>query len=168
MASWEIERRWLVRARPGLREELGEGWSLRQGYVRGGDPAVRIRTGEPRGPVLSCKSGGGVRRREAETVVPDEVAQLLFEVAGERVLAKTRHRIGRWEVDWFEEDLEGLVLLELEMEREDEPVPEPPEGIEVLHEVTHDKRFVSSKLAGLGSEERKALVGRVYREAEAG
>lgn len=167
MATWEIERRWLVRARPGLREELGEGWSLRQGYVRGDEPSVRIRTGEPRGPVLSCKSGRGVRRREAEAVVPREVAELLFQAAGDRVLEKSRYRIGPWEVDWFEGDLEGLVLLELELEHEDDPVPEPPAGIKVLHEVTHDKRFVSSKLAEATRAERRALVGDVYGEVEA-
>lgn len=167
MAAWEIERRWLVRARAGLREELGEGWPLRQGYVRADAPSVRIRTGEPRGAVLCCKTGRGVRRREAEAVVPEEVAELLFQAAGDRVLEKRRYRIGPWEVDWFEGDLEGLVLLELEMDEEDDPVPEVPEGIEVLLEVTDDKRFVSGQLAGASPTERRALVEAAYREAGA-
>lgn len=162
--AWEIERRWLVRVRPGLREELDGGWRLRQGYVRGGDPSVRIRTGEPRGPVLACKAGKGVRRREVEVVVPPEMAELLFQASGTRVIEKTRYRVGPWELDWFGGALEGLVLLELELEDEDDPVPEPPSGIEVLHEVTTDKRFVSSKLARLSDVERRALVARVQAE----
>lgn len=164
MVSWEIERRWLVRARPGLREELGEGWSLRQGYVRADGPSVRIRTGEPRGPVLACKAGRGVRRQEAETVVPQEVAEMLFQAAGARVIEKTRYPVGPWELDYFEGDLEGLTLLELELEDEEDPLPELPEGIKIVHEVTNDKRFVSSKLASMTSRARKALVGQVYRE----
>jgi CYTH domain-containing protein len=164
--GYEIERRWLVRARPGLREELEGGWHLRQGYVRAEEPAVRIRSGEPRGPVLTCKAGRGVRRREAETVVSPEMAELLFEAAGERVLEKVRFRIGPWELDWFDGDLEGLVLLELELEGEADPVPNPPHGVNVLHEVTDHKELVSADLASMTSAERRALVRRVYAEAE--
>jgi CYTH domain-containing protein len=163
--GYEIERRWLVRARPGLREELEGGWHLRQGYVRAEEPAVRIRSGEPRGPVLTCKAGRGVRRREAETVVSPEMAELLFEAAGERVLEKVRFRIGPWELDWFHGDLEGLVLLELELDEERDPVPDPPAGIQVLHEVTNHNTLVSADLAAMNSRERRALVRRVYAEA---
>ena len=164
-AGYEIERRWLVRARPGLREELEGGWRLRQGYVRAEEPAVRIRSGEPRGPVLTCKAGRGVRRREAETVVSPEMAELLFEAAGDRVLEKVRFRIGPWELDWFDGDLEGLVLLELELEEERDPVPDPPPGLELLHEVTDHNSLVSAAMAAMTSGERRALVRRVYAEA---
>lgn len=164
MATWEIERRWVVRVRPGLRSELGEGWPLRQGYVRPGDPSVRIRTGEPRGPVLGCKSGRGIRRREAEAVVSDELAELLFQAAGPRVLEKTRYPLGPWELDYFAGDLEGLVLLEIELEHDDDPLPEPPEGVDMVHEATDVKTFTSSHLASLSSGERRAVVAAVYQE----
>ena len=165
-SGWEIERRWLVRVREGLREELGEGWSLRQGYLKADGVSVRIRTGEPRGPVLTCKSGRGVKRREADTVVPGEVAEMLFTAAGKRVLEKTRYPVGPWELDYFDGDLEGLVLLELEMEDPDDPVPEPPEGIEVVHEVTDDRRMTSGNLASLSGKEQRKLVRRIYEEFE--
>lgn len=164
--GWEIERRWIVRVRPGLREELGEGRPLRQGYVRGQGPSVRIRTGEARGPVLACKSGQGIRRREAEVVVPPEMAELLFQAAGDRVLEKTRYVMGPWELDWFAGDLEGLTLLEIELGGEAEVLPETPEGIQKLREVTHDNSFTSSGLAALTSREQKALVERIYGAGE--
>lgn len=164
---YEIERRFLVRVED-------HGWEvadverrlLRQGYIRAGDPSIRIRMGEPRGPVLTCKSGKGVKRTEVETVVPEELAAALFEAAEDRVLEKIRWRIGPWELDRFVGPLEGLFLLEVELEHEDEPVPEPPAGIRVLREVTDDKRFTSSYLASLKPRKQSRLVRKVYKEVK--
>lgn len=164
--GWEIERRFLVRV-PGARwPPREEGHHLRQGYVRHGDPSVRIRTGEPRGPVLTCKSGSGVRRSEVEVVVTDEVAAALFEAAGDHVLEKVRFPIGRWTLDRFLGDLDGLALLEIELEAEDQVLPDPPSGLHVLREVTDDKRFVSGRLAALEPRERRKMVKKAYKEAE--
>jgi CYTH domain-containing protein len=155
---WEIERRYLVRVDPAIWARLGEGHHFRQGYVRTGSRAVRIRTGEPRGAVLTLKSGKGVRRREVETIVCPEVAEGLLEASGRRVIEKVRHRIGPWELDRFEGALEGLVLLEIELEDEDDPVPGPPDGVTVIREVTDDKRFTNSVLASLTQNEQRRMV----------
>lgn len=165
---WEIERRYLVRVGEALWDQLGQGSPYRQGYIRAHDPAVRVRLGEPRGPVLTVKSGLGVRRREVETVVPPEVAEALLEASGDRVIRKVRWRIGPWELDRFEGPLAGLTLLEIELEQEDDPVPAPPARIRICSEVTGDKRFTSSHLAILNPEDQMALVSRVYREVEEG
>lgn len=162
---FEIERRYLVRVRDRLWEGMGEALSFRQGYVKTGSPSVRIRTGEPRGAVLTCKSGKGVKRREVEAVVPPEVAEALFEAAGDRVLEKTRFRTGPWELDRFTGGLEGLTLLEIELDDEDDPVPSPPEGVSILREVTDDKRFTSSHLARMKKSDQRTLVRAVYLEA---
>ncbi|HET9949021.1 MAG TPA: hypothetical protein VFQ22_08875 [Longimicrobiales bacterium] len=160
--AWEIERRFLVRA--GETVAPGPGRHLRQGYVVHGDPSVRIRTGEARGAVLTCKSGSGIRRSEVETVVPEEVADALFRAAGSQVLEKVRWQLGPWTLDRFLGALEGLHLLEIELEREDEPLPEPPEGVQVLREVTDDGRFVSGQLARMKDEDRRELVKMAYEE----
>lgn len=166
--AYEIERRYLVRFDEDRRGDLPDGWSLRQGYVRNGTPSVRIRTGEPRGNVLTCKSGEGVKRQEAETVVPDDVAEALFLAAEKRVIEKTRYPIGPWELDEFGGDLEGLWLMEVELEAEDDAVPDPPAGVEILREVTDDKRFVSGHLARMNKGAKRKLVKKVYREVEGG
>ncbi|HUF74852.1 MAG TPA: hypothetical protein VMM35_01175, partial [Longimicrobiales bacterium] len=105
--GWEIERRFLVRVAGGVRNTLGEGRHLRQGYVRNGKPSVRIRAGEARGSVLTCKSGSGIRRSEVETVVPDEVAEALFEAAEDRIIEKIRWELGGWTLDRFLGPLDG-------------------------------------------------------------
>jgi CYTH domain-containing protein len=160
---WEIERRYLVRVDPDVWSRVGAGHHYRQGYLKKGSPSVRIRVGEPRGPVLTLKSGNGVRRREVETVVPRDVADGLLKAAGRRVIEKVRHRLGPWELDRFDGALDGLTLLEIELDDEDDPVPKPPAGIHIMREVTNDKRFTSHALARMRKKERRRLVAKVYR-----
>ncbi len=164
--GWEIERRYLVRVTEDLWSRLESGHHLRQGYVATGGSSIRIREGEPRGSVLTIKSGGGVRRREVEAVVPTNVADALFELAGDHVLEKVRFRMGPWELDRFLGPLEDLRLLEIELDAVDQPIPEPPEGVSVLREVTDDKRFTSNYLSGLPKADARAFVAAVYRETE--
>jgi adenylate cyclase len=162
--GWEIERRFLVRVAEGTWKALGSGRQLRQGYIRNGKPSVRIRIGEDRGAVLTCKEGSGIRRHEVEAVVPADMAAALFQAAEDRVIAKIRWRLGGWELDRFLGPLEGLELMEAELGRDDEALPEVPAGIEVLREVTDDKRFVSGHLASLTPKEQRKLVESAYNE----
>lgn len=164
--TFEIERRYLVQVRPGLWREAGDGVQLRQGYVKTGTPSVRIRLGEPRGAVLTCKAGSGVKRTEVETVVPGPVAEALFLAAGGRIIEKVRYLLGPWELDRFQGGLEGLTLLEIELGHEEDPVPAPPPGVRILHEVTDDNRFTSSALSRLKPGDQRKLVRLVYEEVE--
>ena len=90
----------------------------------------------------------------------------LFEAAGDQVLEKVRFPIGAWTLDRFLGDLDGLALLEIELEAEDEALPAPPSGVAVLREVTGDKRFVSGRLASLEPGERRKLVKTAYKEVD--
>lgn len=164
--GWEIERRFLVRCADAMWLRLGEGNHLRQGYVRNGEPSVRIRIGEPRGAVLNCKSGSGIRRSEVEAIVPADVAQALFQAAEDRVVEKIRWRMGAWELDRFLGALEGLMLLEIELDAEDQAMPPVPEGVHVLREVTDDKRFVSGYLARMPHKKQRKLVKQAYKEVK--
>jgi CYTH domain-containing protein len=162
--TFEVERRYLVRVRDGLWATLGEGSRLQQGYVAAGRSSVRIRLGEPRGPVLTCKSGAGVRRREVEAVVPEPLADALLEASGGRRIEKIRHRLGRWELDRFGGGLEGLVLMEVELDREDEPIPDPPDGVVIIREVTDDNHFTNQGLACMTPKAQRELVRAVQEE----
>lgn len=164
--AWEIERRFLVKVADALWFQLGEGHHLKQGYVRNGQPSVRIRVGEPRGAVLTCKSGRGIRRSEVETIVPDEVAAALFEAAEDRTIEKIRWKIGPWELDRFLGSLDGLALLEIELDAENDPLPNPPDSVHILREVTDDKRFVSGNLARMDPRAQKKMVKKVYKEVK--
>lgn len=160
---FEIERRYLVSVDGGLWSRLSGGRRFRQGYVKTGNPSVRVRTGEARGPVLTLKSGKGVKRREVETVIPQDVADALLEAAGKRVLDKVRFVLGPWELDRFEGELEGLTLLEIELDHEDDAIPTPPEGVKVIREVTDDKTMTSSALARMSKKEQVRLVHKLYK-----
>jgi len=164
--GWEIERRFLVQVDEALWFRIGEGYHLRQGYVRNGEPSVRVRIGEPRGAVLTCKSGTGIRRSEVETVVPDEVATALFLAAENRTIEKIRWKLGPWELDRFLGSLDGLALLEVELEAEDDPLPEAPEGVLILREVTDDNRFVNGRLARMKFKHQRKLVKKAYKEVK--
>lgn len=160
---FEIERRYLVSVDADLWARLHDGRRFRQGYVKTGNPSVRVRTGEARGPVLTLKSGKGVKRREVETVIPQDVADALLEAAGKRVVEKVRFVLGPWELDRFEGELEGLTLLEIELEHEDDAIPAPPAGIKVIREVTDDKSMTSSALARMPKKDQVRLVRTLYK-----
>lgn len=163
-AGWEIERRFLVRVESSTWSWLGQGKLLRQGYLRAKDPVLRVRVGEDRGPVITCKSGKGMRRTEAESVVDAVVADALFIAAGESVIEKVRWRLGEWELDRFLGALDGLELLEIELEAETQPLPEPPPGVVILKEVTDVGAFTSARIARMKPKERRAFVRRAYRK----
>ena len=145
---------------------LGDGHHYRQGYIRNGEPSVRIRTGEPRGAVLTCKIGSGIRREEVETVVPEEMAVRLMEAAEDRIVEKIRWKIGPWELDRFLGALDGLALMEIELGDESDPMPEVPHGVQIVREVTDDNQFVSGRLARLTPKKQRKLVKKAYKEVK--
>ncbi len=166
-SGFEIERRFLVHVPDSLWSGLEQGLRYRQGYVlTDGIASVRIRSGEPRGPVLTVKSGRGIKRREVETVVPREMADALFTACERRVLEKIRFRIGPWELDRFVGSLSGLALLEIELTHVGDVIPEPPQGVSIIREVTMDNRFTSAHLAHLIEVDRRAFVADVYEEVQ--
>ncbi len=99
-------------------------------------------------------------------MVTEEVAVALFEAAGDHVLEKIRFPVGAWTLDRFLGDLDGLALMEIELEAEDEALPPFPTNLRVLREVTDDKRFVSGRLAALEPGERRKLVQKAYKEGD--
>ena len=154
----EIERRFLCRiVVAGALEGAGRRIMIRQGYLTRDAPAVRIRQKDGE-YLLTIKSGAGRVRREVEVAVGPEEGEALMAMAGEHRLEKVRHAAGRWEVDVFGGKLAGLVLAEVELEREDEPLPPAPPWLELVREITDDAAFTNQRLAWLERGEAARFV----------
>lgn len=144
MAS-EIERKFLVRGdtwRPGP-----EGVLQRQGYLSVEDPTVRVRIAGRRATLTVKGAQTGLTRPEFEYEVPLADAEEMLLLCAFAV-EKTRHvrEFGgrRWEIDEFHGANEGLVIAEIELEREDESFALP---LWLGAEVSRDPRYRVSSLA---------------------
>lgn len=132
----EIERKFLL-ANDGWRAVAHASVVMAQGYlnavgaVAGGDTlaSVRVRIAGAEA-FLNIKSReSGVRRQEFEYAIPvGEARALLALCVGGRV-EKTRHYVNHqghlWEVDEFSGANAGLMVAEIELQREDEPFDRP-------------------------------------------
>lgn len=138
----EIERKFLL-ANDAWRADVQRRASMSQGYLAsGGRVSVRIRVAGNEA-WLNIKSGGLVAsRQEYEYAVPVAEARELLALAEGPLIEKTRHFVEHggktWEIDEFHGENAGLVVAELELEREDEPFQRPPW---LGEEVTHLERF---------------------------
>jgi adenylate cyclase len=131
----EIERKFLL---------AGDGWrklSLRQERLRDGlvastvDRKVRVRVYDGGGSAratLTVKTGTGARRNaEFEYAIPVADAEdLLARHCDDLLLTKTRHYVPHegftWEIDVYEGLLDGVVMAEVELTRQDIDLPLPP------------------------------------------
>ncbi len=145
----EIERKFLIRDES-WRAVVARTERLRQGYVATTARAsVRIRVSGERAWLGLKGRVMGASRPEYEYAVPlAEADEMLRNLCAEGHVEKLRHYVPHagheWEVDEFLGDNAGLVVAELELEREDERFERP--GWLGL-EVTHDERYYNSSLA---------------------
>lgn len=145
--SVEIERKFLVR--DDRWKALGQGVLLRQGYLSSHpDRIVRVRI-EGDAAMLTIKGRSvGATRGEWEYPIPLTDAQVFLDSLCERpIIEKYRSRIRFegmvWEVDEFLGENAGLVVAEIELEREDQPFVKPDW---IGKEVTQDARYFNANL----------------------
>lgn len=140
-----------------------------QAYVVTGDPEVRVRrtmnvfdAGVPLAGTyfMAVKSGAGLIREEIEFAIPDADGMGLFQMARRRI-KKVRYHINDWEIDIFQGELHGLVVAEIEVAHADIPAPEPPAGIELIADVTHDPAFKNKALFLMDSRTLQQHIERV-------
>jgi len=144
----EIERKYLVKTegwRPGY-----ESNPIRQGYLAFGPPAsVRVRISGAKAYLNIKRSTLAISRDEFEYSIPGEEAEfMLNRLCLGNPVEKTRHLVRHagllWEVDVFEGANAGLVVAEVELEREDQPIDLPPW---VGREVSGEPQYLNSSLA---------------------
>ena len=165
----EIERRFLCTSTPSpeLLAQADKVQEIRQGYLTRVGPAIRVRQ-KDEAYLMTVKSGQGLIRKEVEWPIPAGVASELFEIAGDRTIAKTRYVLGRWEIDVFAGTLTGLVVVEVELESAAEATPAPPAGLPPLVEVTDEPALTNRWLAGLDPASAVAFVEALSRGVDTG
>jgi len=143
----EIERKFLLTGN-GWRK-LAIGTRYRQGYLNSNkERTVRVRTCNGRGFLTIKGISVGAVRMEFEYDIPVEDAEVMLDQLCEKpLIEKDRYKINfggfTWEVDEFFGENEGLVIAEIELEREDQPFEKPKW---IGEEVTGDPRYFNSSL----------------------
>ena len=143
----EIERKFLV---------VGDDWrcgatatAIRQGYLSSTpERTVRIRLEGDRGTITVKGLTRGATRDEFEYAIPAaDATEMLDRLCEKPLLEKTRWTVdhgGRtWQIDVFHGENEGLIVAEVELERESDVVALPPWA---GREVTGDDRFYNVSL----------------------
>ncbi|MDR2695222.1 MAG: CYTH domain-containing protein [Deltaproteobacteria bacterium] len=144
----EIERKFLLR-NEGWRG-LAPGKAYVQGYLAdGGAYSVRVRIADG-GAALTVKGAtAGASRAEFTYAIPFEDARRMLDALARRdLIEKTRYIVEHkgfvWEIDEFHGRNQGLVVAEIELEREDQAFEKPDW---IGEEVTGDLRYYNASLA---------------------
>jgi len=146
----EIERKFLVNG-DDWRTAASAGTICCQGYIISGPSGatVRVRLLGEQGFLTIKGPTQGISRPEMEYEIPAADAEYLIEnLCGDRLVSKIRHTLDvsgvHWEIDEFRGANEGLILAEIELDREDQ-VFEKPAWLD--QEVTRDERYYNASLA---------------------
>lgn len=148
----EIERKFLLEAAPALIEGHTPTRIL-QGYLAiTDDTEVRVRArGGDR--VLTVKGGRGLVRREVSIPLTDDQFDEMWALTAGRRVSKRRWVIPYdavlLEIDVFDEDLDGLVIVEIEFPSEQASAAFVAPGW-FGREVTEDSRYRNAALATQG------------------
>lgn len=155
----EIERRFLLANAPDLSGQPDSPYRIEQVYLKKPDAAprethrLRKTSGEKIAYYYTIKSpGAGGARNERESEIEEaEFLQLLeFRDRNRRTIEKTRHVIPfqghKMELDIFEGDLAGLVILEVELTSYDAAL-ELPDWASGATEITHEAWFSNFNLS---------------------
>lgn len=146
----EIERKFLVTG-DSWRKEAGSGISCRQGYISAGPSpvTVRVRLLGEQGFLTIKGPTQGISRPEMEYEIPAADAEyMLAHLCAGGLVSKVRYiliRNGlRWEIDEFSGANQGLIVAEVELEREDQTFEKPAW---LGEEVSLDRRYTNAALA---------------------
>jgi adenylate cyclase len=143
----EIERKFLL-ADDSWRNEVERSVSMQQAYLGGEGVSVRARIEGDRANLNIKQMRIGAARAEFEYGIPVADALHLMELARGGRTEKTRHYLHHaamlWEIDEFHGDNTGLVVAEIELEREGQEFEKPPW---LGEEVTLDERYYNVALA---------------------
>lgn len=141
----EIERKFLL-ADDSWRPHVTKSVTIIQTYLSTNpDATVRLRVIDDRAFITVKSRNKGAARGEWEYEIPREDAiDMMDRCATSPIIDKTRHLVGRWEIDEYHGALDSLVTAEIELTSPDERVTLPPF---IGKEVTNDPRYYNSSLS---------------------
>ena len=144
----ETERKFLVDSEKLSKINLSDGEKIFQGYLSNEkNCTVRIRLKKNRGFLTVKGATVGISRKEFEYEIPADDAEEILQLCGTKIIKKTRYKFefaGKvWEIDFFEDRHEGLILAEVELETADEIIDLPDW---IKEEVSRDPRYFNSNL----------------------
>ncbi|MCM1348679.1 MAG: CYTH domain-containing protein [Firmicutes bacterium] len=140
----EIERKFLV-INDSYQSQANSKSVIRQAYLSTlPTSTVRVRTIDNCGYLTVKGVNKGATRSEWEYEIPvNDALSMMKECAVTPILEKVRYRVGRWEIDEFHGNLEGLTVAEIELTDEKENFDIPTF---IGREVTGDERYYNSVL----------------------
>ncbi len=146
----EIERKFLVKDISFLKGLKGV-W-IKQGYLHIGENSVaRVRIIGNTEAFLTVKGKtGDISRLEFEYRIPlEDGVKMLDSICLKPLIEKVRYKVDYgnhvWEIDVFKGENEGLIVAEIELEREDEYFEKPDW---LGKEVSDDERYYNYSLVG--------------------
>lgn len=149
----EIERKYLLKRMPAIRQLPVRIQELDQGYLPGDRLAERVRRVREGGEVhyyRTVKLGRGISRIEVEEETTDRIFRRLWPLTKGKRVRKRRYKVDdggfTWEIDRFRD--RRLVLAEVELPSEDVDPPIPRWlAREMVREVTDEGEFANINLA---------------------
>jgi len=144
----EIERKFLVKNND-WKKNTQSSDDIKQGYLStDAERTVRIRTKNNQAFVTIKGKSIGLTRSEFEYEIPINDAIEMLKLCKPGIIEKTRHYIKYqnhiWELDVFKGDNQGLIVVEIELESENESFISPDW---LGEEVTSDSRYFNSYLS---------------------
>ena len=147
----EIERKYLVTS-DCYKEMAVARYHIIQGYIsreKTGTVRVRITDDKAYLTIKGKPAAGHLARYEWEKEIDVHDAEELMKLCQGTIIDKTRWIVPateeglKWEVDEFHGKHEGLVVAEIELEREDQSFEKPDF---IGDEVTHDPRYYNANM----------------------
>jgi len=143
----EIERKFLVDTT--IWQPTGKGTNIKQGYLSVDfERVIRVRIAGERAFLTIKGKVTNITRAEFEYEIPVTEAEQLLTLCIYNPIEKTRYVEYKlnlvWEIDVFEDDNKGLVLAEVELDKEDQKIEIPNWAGE---EISQDFRYFNSWLS---------------------
>lgn len=145
----ETERKFLVKS-GAYKDYSYKTTRIKQGYLSSvPERTVRVRVAGDKGWITIKGIGNkkGMSRYEWERKIPKITGEELLKICEPGVIDKTRYtiKIGKqiFEVDEFHGENQGLVVAEIELQDEHEPIPK---AVWLGREITGNKKYYNSML----------------------